>query len=340
MTKLSPDSPFSKAMKEGRSQFNKRIADVQKQNMGFDIQALSSWLSGPAAFLAESLPRYSTEIASVCLDTSIMLVVHGLTSQQGYSPFKDLWMKILPQCSYMLSSYPRQTLGILHNCALNMHSYNGDFLSRWIDRISILVDRVRTVPELRALCALLAWKSGLAHYRISALRAAESLSEELALLALGVPEGRDLKEAISRFMENRWFNPEIIEQESLRVVHEIGAFTGFNGKFPCPPTVRACNDGFAVRSGDQYFWLFADAFGALIHGGLKKEYYHELDRGNDDNNPGKSIQKGVLFVGNNKLNINLPEDGLSQVNTADSIAVFSPWSYSIILISLPGSFQK
>jgi hypothetical protein len=311
-------------MKSGRSLFNEAIADARRKQPGFDVPALSSWLTGPFASLAETVPRFTDELASAGLDVSIMLVAHGLISGPGYSQFHDLWAKVLSRCPELLSTYPRETLGIFHNAALNIRSSGKGVFSRWIDSLDALTDQVKTLPDLKNLCSVLAWTSGLAPYRISALEAAEKLPKELAHQALSVSSSVDIQESIIRFRENRWYNPKGSEEKSLKVIHEVGAFTGFNGKFTDPPSVRACNDYYAVKSGNNYYTLCADTFGAVLLGGSESEYSNAMEQTEE-------IPEGLLSL------INLPEEGLSMTCSCDSIAVFSPWSYTILLISLPGS---
>ena len=348
MTALAPDSALAGGLASGRDFFNERIAAARKARLGFDVDALSAWLTGPAAALAERVAAtspsgeggLSTEVTSAIVDAALMLVGHGLAKGDAREQFAALWTKVLPECASLLSENPRYVFGILHNAALNIRRDKGDVISRWIAYLASLADKVSTVAELRALSSVLAWRSGLAHYRETALQAAATLSPALAKAALGISDGIGLADALSRFAEDRWYDPSSDSRETLQAAHEVGSFVGYGGSFPRPPKVRADGDGFAVESGDRHFWLCADAFGAVLRADSEEGY------ANADRNPANktsadvTIRDGELHYGSYAARLSLPQDGLSLASTRDTAAVYSPWSHSIIIIPLRGSVRR
>ena len=136
-------------------------------------------------------------------------------------------------------------------------------------------------------------------------------------------------EALARLAADPWFDPANPDRAGLCVSHKVGGFTGFGGPFAQPPVVRALPDGFAVRSANRYWYLCADAFGAVLHAGSEEEFA----AGTEEAGPLRADTIG-LHRGREYCETLLPVDGLHIVCNQSAAALCSPHSHFIHLVAL------
>jgi hypothetical protein len=111
---------------------------------------------------------------------------------------------------------------------------------------------------------LLAWRAGLAQYRLTALDAAANLPPTLAAIALDIPSAANVESAIASWRTNPWFDPTAAPDGTLRLVRTIGAFRGFAGQFLRPPLVAFAHNDFHVTDRESTWRLIADRFGSVL----------------------------------------------------------------------------
>ncbi|WP_018610572.1 hypothetical protein [Uliginosibacterium gangwonense] len=325
---LSP--ALIRALQAGRSQFNARVAEASRAQPGFDTQAVQNLLHGTLNPLAE----YACNIDADRTNSFILCAFDiGLTLQlrgKAELPLTRLiWQHVLPACLPLALLQPRDTLGSLFNAALNLHTLDSSRQALWAREMARLVGRCANLANLRSLGQVLAWRCGLAHFRASALGIVRSLPAELAADALAIPPGKDLTATLGEMEANIWFNPAQPTQTGLRVVHEVGGFSGFGGPFSCPPEVRVYADGFVVRSAERYWYLSADAFGTALHAGSAEEFA----AGSPDN--GRLTMRGnQLQLDAQHCDLDLPAEGLQMVCGPTTAAICSPYSHFIRLLAL------
>ncbi len=333
MSLLDPASALARALAADRSGINARVAEARRIRPLLDTAALGSWLCGPVAALAENLAGDLTAFTEAAIDVSLQLAAHGLLSGPARLSYEKLWTAVLPSCLRPLSEEPRETLALLHNASLNMRQAGSDILGNWLSALEALSPLARNTAELRGLCSLLAWKSGLPQYRESALRLAGTLPPALTAAALGIPKNKDCESTLERLSADRWYDPVRGAPIALRVAHRIGAFSGFGGTFTSPPEVRADGELFVVKSGERYFRLYADTRGAILQAASPADYA-EAENEKTPERRSVKLEKSDLCCGAERLKIDLPEDGLAFACGSDTLAVYSQWSYSILILPL------
>lgn len=325
---LSP--ALIRALQAGRSQFNARVAEACRAQPGFDTQAVQHLLHGTLNHLAEHASKIDADRTSsfilAAFDTGLTLQLRG---KADVPLVRLIWQHVLPACLPLALLQPRDTLGSLFNAALNLHTLSSVKQALWAREMARLASHCTDLACLRNLGQVLAWRCGLAHYRASALGIVRRLPTELAAEALTIPAGQNLAATLDKMAADIWFNPAQPTQTGLRVVHEAGGFTGFGGPFACPPEVRVYADGFVVRCAERYWYLCADAFGAMLHAGSAEEFA----AGNPDSGrlmlQGKQLQLGTL-----QCELDLPAEGLQMVCGPTTAAVCSPYSHFIRLLAL------
>jgi hypothetical protein len=325
---LSP--ALDRALQAGRRQFNDRVSEACRMQPGFDTSAAEALLRGP-------LDRLATLAASVDPERtgSLLLAAFavGLTLQlrgKGEQPLiQALWRDVLPACLPLALQQPRDTLGALFNAALYLLSLGGGQPDRWAREMARLAGRCEDLACLKRLGQVLAWRCGVAQFRASALKVARRLPPGLAAAALALAPEQTLSEALDRLENDPWFDPAQPAGNGLRVMREVGGFSGFGGPFARPPEVRVFARDFVVKSADRYWYLCADVFGALLHAGSSDEFA----AGRTD--PGELGMSGNEFrLGAQRCALDLPATGLRRVCGPTTAAVSSSYSHFIWLLAL------
>jgi hypothetical protein len=222
-------------------------------------------------------------------------------------------------------------LGSLSNAAVNLGKVANARTEQWMRDMAALAPRVETLPQFQAVGQILAWRAGIAHFRIGAIHAASQLPGELALAAMGVGDDVQWSALRGQLLADPWWLPAQADPEKRHAVIELGAFTGFGGQFAEPPQVRACPEGFFVRSASRYHFLVADAFGAVLHAATVEEFDHakhyRFARA-------AAVQGTRLVIGTRQIDLDLPAHAIAVECNAHTVAVTSPFTHAIRLLPL------
>jgi hypothetical protein len=109
-----------------------------------------------------------------------------------------------------------------------------------------------------------AWRSGLPHYRASALAHCPTLPPQalaLALRSTDTTQTTDANALLAQLSQKRF---AAASAPVLSIVGRLGGFTGYGGQFCAPPQlVRSAGALFAFDS-NAVWELHADAFGSLL----------------------------------------------------------------------------
>jgi hypothetical protein len=144
-----------------------------------------------------------------------------------------------------------------------------------------------------------------------------------------VPNGQHWPETLMRLQQDPWFDPVQPAARGLRATHEVGGFTGFGGPFAQPPEVRAYSDGFVLRSADRYWYLCADAFGAVLYVGSAEEFAT-----GERTSGSLELRGNVMRHGGLECPCDLPAEGLRVVCGPYTAVLSSPHSHFIRLLAL------
>lgn len=322
---ISPS--FAAILASGRAQFNARALEARRSFPSLDMQAFGAFLHDGVDPLvqavAASAPDRAGSFTLAAYDMALELVGHGLAGPAAKNPFlTDVWRELAPCFAPLLAVAPVDALGMLSNAAIHLGGVPGARTRQWQDEMAAIAPQVTTLAQLRAVGQLLAWRAGVAHFRMGAIAAADTLPAALALAAFGESQ-LDWPSLRTQLLSQPWRgNPEGIE---------FGAFAGLGGEFDTPPLVRATDDGFVVSAGERYYLLVADAHGAVLHGATADEFAQA-----STNVPASLRLAGAsLHIGARVLALDLPAGDIALAANAQTLAVTSPYTHAIRLLPLP-----
>jgi hypothetical protein len=246
-------------------------------------------------------------------DLALQLVGEKLAGPSAStSQMNALWESVFPAVAVLISTSPRRLPVALSNAAYQLAATCGARNEKWRARLIDLAPGCTTADEFLVVAQLLAWRSGLAHFRMSALAAASALPSEMVLAILEAPAGSDVSDECQAHMKNPWFG----HGEDHNANRRMGAFLGYGGQFMTPPLVTRSGSQILVRSGDESWILTADAFGATLHRATAAE-----------------ISAAIPFSNAPMRSIRLPEGhrATSSIFVNQSCAITSAESHSIWL---------
>jgi hypothetical protein len=265
----TPVSPALAAfLAEQRSELNALFAQARHENRDLEPEAFSAFLAAtvdPLVAAVHGLDRaLVADVGRAAYEVGLELVGRRLAGPGARTPWLDAGLRrLLPPLARLASRAPARVLASLANALHQIGTTPGARVDAWVDALEALGPACPDADVLLRLGQVLAWRAGLAQYRSGALAVARALPEELARRALELPAGADVRGAIERLDSDPWFAPGA--PAGLRSVARVGAFRGFGGAFVVPPLVRAQDERFLVRSGDECWSLIADRCGATLH---------------------------------------------------------------------------
>lgn len=300
---LSP--VLTRELAAARPRFNAQIAAARRVHTGFDVEALSDAVRvriDPLAVAVEAVaPDRVAMVVDAAFALTVTLVDHALAGERR-TQVDRAWTDVAVPFAATVAERPEPVLAMLTNAVLTLAATPGARPDEWIARMAALAPLVKA-DALEAAGQVVAWRSGMAHYRAGALPAADTLPEPLALAAIGADGAwPDVRAAL---LGDRWWTPA-----GTGASVRFGGFVGFGGPFETPPQVRAGTEGFLVRAGDRVGLLVADAWGATLHPASEEEFNHATPASGT-----RTAPPGV------------PPEGLQAATISDSIAFASPYSH-------------
>ncbi|MFA5505761.1 MAG: hypothetical protein WC314_18395 [Vulcanimicrobiota bacterium] len=166
-----------------------------------------------------------------------------------------VWSELLPGAVGLILESPETVIPALTNAAHNLQQEPGVDRSFWLQQMSKIAADCKDHRQWLEYAQVLAWVSGMAHYRESALEVARHLPDEM--MGRVVPRWDKVK-------TDPWWPRRPAPGQMVRV-HRVGGFVGFGGAFRKPPEVVAAGpDRFLVSDGTDDWLLFCDGFGATL----------------------------------------------------------------------------
>lgn len=264
--------PLVDFLRTRRADCNARFAAARRRWPRLDAADFSLFLrdhlSPLATALASAAPAQSLIMLDQAYDLGLQLVAEKIAGPSATHPeVNHLWREVFPTLAVPLAAAPRRLLGSLSNAAHHLAATPGTRPKLWRSRLSALAPRCADASQLLIVAQLLAWRAGLAHYRASALAAADTLPPALALAVFDAPAGLDWPQVRAAHLANPWlgYGPDQRPLAPAALTRRLGAFRGFGGPFMTPPLVSRSGAQLLVRSGDEAWILLADAFGATLH---------------------------------------------------------------------------
>ena len=338
---MAVSAPLARILAAGRSLFNQRVVEARRRYPALDPQAFADFIEQTVdplvVALASAYPDRLTRLVAAAFDTALE-VVGSSKGHGGVAAVGEAWRTLAPAIGRHVVEDPQAVLAALGNAAITLAQHPGARSDEWLAAMLRLAPAAGRWSEVRGLGQVLAWRSGMAHYRLGALAAADALPEVLALQAVGASPSAQWPEVRAALQADPWFVPANAGGKNAGVaiarpdalVWQLGQFTGYGGPFAYPPRVVANEDGFGVFSGERFFHLFADAFGvALLPAANGEGFEPRAGAGGDSAWGGPSLKGSLLIDGDRRIRLDLPEEGLVLAANAHSLAVSSPYSYSV-----------
>lgn len=317
---------FASILASGRAQFNGRAAEARRRFPSLDMAAFGAFLHDGVdplvVAVAAAAPERAGGVTLAAYDMALELVGHGLAGPAAKNPLlNSVWRELAPSFAPLLATAPVEVLGMLSNAAIHIASVAGARPAQWQRELAALAAQIATVAQLRAVGQVLAWRAGVAHFRLGALAAADTLPPALALAAFGEPAAH-WPQVHAQLLANPW--------RGNAEGREFGSFSGLGGAFGTPPQVRATNDGFVVRSAERHYLLVADACGAVLHSATAQEF-EQAPNGQPSS---VRVDGASLHIGARSIVLDVPPGDIAIAANAHTVAITSPWTHAIRLLPL------
>jgi hypothetical protein len=319
---------FAAILAGGRAQFNARAVEARRRFPALDMAAFGAFLHDGVdplvVAVAAAAPERVGGATLAAYDMALELVGHGLAGPAAKTSFLNtVWRELAPSFAPLLATAPVEVLGMLSNAAIHIGAVAGARPAQWQAGMAAVAPQVGSVAQLRAVGQVLAWRAGVAHFRLGALAAADTLPPALALAAFGEP-GAHWPQVHAQLMANPW--------RGNAEGREFGRFSGLGGDFGAPPQVRAMPDGFgfAVRSAERHYLLVADAYGAVLHSATAQEF----EQAPSAMPSSVRLDGATVHVGARSIALDLPAGDIAIAANAHTLAITSPWTHAIRLLPL------
>ncbi len=323
-----------------RDQLNHRFAAARVRHPDLDAEAFAGFIRGAVDPLVGAVARTRfdrvTDVTLAAYDVALELVGQKLVGRSARTPHVGgAWRRILPEVASLVASEPQRMIGAVCNASHHVSLTPGARPGAWIDLMVRLAGQCSDAATFLTLGQVAAWRAGMAHFRDSALAAADKLPESLALAAIQTPGAR-WSQVRDHLKADPWYDPATPNDMSAmpRIVARAGAFRGFGGLFTEPPTVAMADGQLLVRGGSECWLLTADAFGATFHRVAPEEF----ERAGTPS----ALPEGVSVHGATTLirgtDLRLPSE-FDEVTSAcasrTTLALTSARTHAILLVALP-----
>lgn len=320
---------FGAALAAHRDRFNARMREARRRTPALAPEVVAFFLQECAAPLVEAVAAQAPARVDAVVD-AVYEAALALAARKSIGPgarsqlLADAWTGVFPVFAPLVAAQPAPVLGMLSNAIVYLEALPGTRPRQWLAEMAALGPRIDTAAQLAVAGQIAAWRAGAAHFREGAIGAADGLPAALALAALRAPADGDLQALLLRMIDDPWWRGA---GDAAREDVEIGAFTGFGGAFGTPPQIRAAPDRFVVRSGERYFTLMVDAYGAV----LQPAGADDFDRAGAGQ-VAHTFDGDTLQVGARRIACDLPASGLALCANRSTVAVVSHFTHAIRLL--------
>jgi hypothetical protein len=323
---------FADVLAAGRKGFNHRVREAQRIYPAFRADAFRWFLEegvDAVAVAVEQVDRSRLPAAMLAAyEVALELAGRSLVGSAARSQaLADAWRSLSLPLARPIAAQPAQVLGMLSNAIIHLEGIVGARIGQWSEELAALAPYIESVEQLRIAGQVLAWRAGAAHFRAGAIAAAAALPEALALRAFGAGGASSWHAFRSSVEHEPWWGGG--DPHALRE-RRVGSFSGFGGQFAMPPEVRVAGEVFFVKSGDRYFLLIADAYGAVLQPADAEEFEH-ADAVHPDCD--HAVRDGILVVGSRRVGLDVPAQGLAVCANTATIAIASPYTHTIRLLA-------
>lgn len=254
-----------------RDALNDRFAARRRGGAKIDAAAFLAHVRdavGPlVAAVHARLPERAPAVLVSLYDASLDLFAASLLGPESKLPaMPRVWAELLPNAVTLLAREPVSLVGCLCNALFQVAQQRGTRPEGWVERLKAALPHCTAITDVLDAGVVAAWQAGMPQFREPALAAAERMKSKLAAVALGLPDDTTAEavgDTIASLKRNRWFRVGSTAQPlGLSPVGHAGAFTGFGGPFPRPPSVGCVGGRLVASVGNASHWqMVADAYG-------------------------------------------------------------------------------
>jgi hypothetical protein len=341
-------SGFAALLAERRVEFNRRFDEISVQFNALTPEVGAEFFTRdlqPVIIAAEAVLTDTQRSAGRLFDIADTAVRVGLraTVQRMLGPTASqqhvtaLWHEALPQLARLLVIDPT-LISALTTAAWQVASFEEARPAQWLRLLRTVGEHCADPTELRRVGQVAAWRSGLAHYRESALSVLDHLSPQrsMQVLDLGPVIGRQpppWEATRARLHSDRWWNGahgseadsgDFARDNEWKVVQQGGSFVGFGGRFQSPPRLqRLGSELFAVVDNDV-FLVSADGFGVTFHrhrAQLPPRWQFDVEPDATLDHVGQALSHSQVLQGSAPATSGVESNGALAVSTAHSHAI-------------------
>ena len=342
------EGALAEALKRNRDRFNTKYAIARRHMPALEADAFAEHLRSTLSPIADIVGNHFAEhidaVVDALYDLSLELVGKGFLGEQTrYPALLDGWRRLLVSIPQFLISDPALICGSISNALYNLSTTEGARAGEWIKGMIHMGWICQDAVSFLESGKVVAWRSGMAHYREGALEVCRTLDPDVARSALGI---MDLKNAapldviLDRMSADPWQHPSTVDEGKgrrrvLKIVSRAGEFRGFGGVFPAPPRVAVSGGEFLVFDNETWWTLTADLFGSTLHRvgpkipGLK----------NDTNPAFKIDSSGRVLKERESAHFSSLSKSSSSASNETTLAVTVPLSHSVYLVAMVEDFQ-
>lgn len=333
--------PMAESLKRGRERFNTKFAYARRSYPALEASDFADQLRDTIEpiinVVDHTRPDKTDDVVDALYDISLDLLGKGLIGERSrYPAIIKSWHQLFIALPELLAHDARLFAGAVSNAIYNLSITAGARPTFWIDAMAEIGAMCPDAQTFLDAGKVLAWRSGMAHYRESALDACLNLNAELARKALGVPGSNlQIEFVVERLKLDPWLAPSGVKEgggwkKSLRQVGYAGEFRGFGGTFISPPEVSLSEGEFILFDNESCWMLTADVFGATLH-----RIGTDLPDVDAKTSSGFAIDKSGR-VTKEQYQAVFPHlaAATSSASSATTLAVTIPVSHSVYLIAL------
>jgi len=266
--------PFVVALKADREGLNARFTERRlagrQVDAGTFLEHLASVVDPIVRGVAAAFPERTRVAVRELYELSLDLFGASLLGSRAKLPQVDaLWRKLLPSLGKLLAREPARLAASLSNAAYNLAQQPDARPDWWTEELREISADCGSVEELLECGKVLAWRAGMAQYRLAALKTARNLAPVLAARVLRLPRmtlAEQLPAVLDRLKHDPWLPAEqaagsVKEAKTIAPVRTVGAFRGFGGAFLRPPKVTSAEGRLWVGDSESFWQLQADVYG-------------------------------------------------------------------------------
>ncbi|MEO6875919.1 MAG: hypothetical protein ABI222_13960 [Opitutaceae bacterium] len=331
---------FAQVLRSGRDHFNKRFAAARHSDPQLDWETFTRFLADVVDPLVQAVdlaaPEHTADFATHAYDVGLELATLRLIGTAAKNrAVEAAWQRALPPAARLVAAHPRRALAAISNAAHQLAVNGSTRHAEWVSTVAQLAPQSANLDDWLKVGEVAAWRAGLAHYRSSALTLCETLTEPLALAAVGAPSHASWPKVRAELLANPWHDPANPHPATaLRVTRQAGGFRGFGREFSERPVVVAQGEHFVATSGDTSWVLIADAFGATLHRATEDE---QAVLQPVSLSAGKVSATGTRVVtGDGEIDLGEFGPITSVAANGTTIAVTAQLTYAVVLIARPG----